>query len=117
MLPNCYTVTHLKCVRLFNKLNKELFGGVLFQFRNIYIRHMCDDDMFALTEESTKLQCNLHIEEEFPTYEVFKMIFAHEMLHNYQWVEYGLMDHSRKQFLSWKNRFAKFGIELKINYY
>ena len=101
-------------------LNAAVFDGVVPKFSNIEIKG--HRGQFAATVQDYRKRnpeercCHLQINPSFPTFKIFLVILAHEMIHAWEWVVNGKMTHG-KTFFQWREKLAEQGIPLTKEYH
>ena len=111
-LKTFYPTKHL-ITRWFNILNEEIFNNKIYPFHEIEIiqKKGCHAEHIPFEEEGGKMYGVLSIADRFINKNEFLFTLAHEMVHQWQWMEFGRTSHG-ESFWKWKNRFAKFEIPL-----
>lgn len=99
----------------FSILNDLIFDGKVKPFQKInYIettKHHWGSCLGNTSKTGIRF-CNLTIMQIFPSFIIFITVLAHEMVHNYQWVEFGIADHN-KTFKDWKEKFESVHLKLE----
>ena len=108
-----FVVTERKVQIWFNIINKVLFKNSLPKFCEINIVN--SDEYQAMCECSDDGYYKLLICESFKNKKNFVEIMSHEMIHLYEWIEYGRMTHG-KNFFAWKQKMEKYGLKLYRTY-
>lgn len=116
-----YVITKWKVTYWFNHINKLVFNNKLPKFKDIIIEELYDKVKFIMAEcecfERSNPYAHLHVNTTFKNIQFFIQILAHEMVHLYQWIFEGRLNHSKKNFLDpWKDKFAAHGIDLRVSY-
>ena len=119
-----YMSSKRKATYWFNILNREVFNSKLTKFRNVIITenlHNKKGKIFAECEGFYDLNekpiADLHLTDKFKSVQQFISILGHEMIHLYQWIYEGSMNHSKQNFFRpWEEKFAKHGIKLATIY-
>lgn len=118
--PGEYIATFKDIRQWHSILNAAVFGGVVPKFGDIEIKFR--RGQFASAVEDNKKRnpddrcCPLRISPCFPSFKVFIIILAHEMIHAWEWVVIGRMSHG-KTFFQWKEKLAEQGIPLNKRYH
>ena len=100
-------------------INDELFKGRLPDFHEIEIRrrHGCwAECMVYITDCGETHKYVLSLNHRMNSKKHFIQILAHEMVHLWQFMNYGSMDHG-ESFKSWKETFQEHDILLRIDRY
>lgn len=118
-MPFPYFSTKRKVTYWFNILNQEIFKSSLPKFQKVSIIE--DFHYFAesegLYDKTDRPVVDLLIKDKFKDIKQFISILAHEMIHLWQWIEHGSLNHSKKTFFDpWKTVFLKHDIQLKQTY-
>ena len=119
-----YIATKRKVTYWFNILNKEIFDGELTNFRNIHIKDNLQykkGKIFAECEgcytNNKQPIADLYLTTNFKNIQQFLSVMAHEMIHLYQWIFEGSMNHNKISFLQpWLDKLKKHGIKLTVYY-
>ena len=98
-----------------NILNEENFNNVIPPSYDISIKrlHDCHAEHIGWTHGDLiygelKIDCYFYNKSEF----IYTL--AHEMIHQWQWMEMNKTDHG-KSFMKWKNKLEKFEIPLGVS--
>ena len=107
-----YPTKHL-VTRWFNILNEEIFNNQIHPFHEIEIKRKqgCHAEHIPFEDSNGNIYGELSISNRFINKNEFLYVLAHEMVHQWQWMELGRTSHG-DSFWKWKNRFAKFEIPL-----
>ncbi len=110
MTPSKHLVT-----RWTNILNEEIFNNALHPFKTIEIKrkHNCHAEYIGRCKNGY-LFGELSISQSFMNKTYFIYTLAHEMVHQWQWMEIGKVDHGQT-FLKWKTKMNKFEIPLGVS--
>ena len=98
-----------------NILNKEIFNDKLYPFKVVEIKRK--QDCYAdYTGHCKKgyLFGELSISKTFINKTYFIWTLAHEMVHQWQWMEYEKVNHG-KSFMKWKSKLNQFEIPLGVS--
>jgi len=109
-----YVTTFEDCVRWFRIINRELFGGVLPNVDVIDIRWRRGSYAFYVYDDWGDLT-TLAMNKKYKNKQFFVEVLAHEMIHHYQYIFSGKVDHG-VSFFEWQNKFKKKGLNLVIEY-
>ena len=101
--------------RWFNIFNNEIFNNTIHPFHDIEIKRKqgCHAETCAEEDKNGNVYGTLSISERFINKNEFLYTLAHEMIHQWQWIELNQLDHG-KTFWKWKNKLAQFEIPLTI---
>jgi len=110
-LKSFFPTKHL-ITRWFNILNEEIFNNKIYPFYDIEIiqKKGCHAEHIPL-EHGGKIYAILSIADRFINKNEFLFTLAHEMVHQWQWMQLYRSDHGQS-FWKWKNRLAQFEIPL-----
>lgn len=102
------------CRELFRNINKQVFNNELKMpaFRLVYSGAFWGECTGNLDDYS---KCTIKMNKSFLSKRLFVYTLAHEMVHQWEWLNYGDMTHGPKFFI-WKNELSKFGIVLSRKY-
>ena len=109
-----YPSKHL-VTRWMNILNEEIFNNSLYQFNTIEIKrkHDCHAEYTGRCKNGYFFG-ELSISSSFMNKGYFIYTLAHEMIHQWQWMETGKVDHGQT-FMKWQKRLEKFEIPLGVS--
>jgi hypothetical protein len=98
----------------FSLLNKHVFNNELKMPKFIIRRTrgywgMCEG------MELGKEDVNIVVSTYMPSIRFMVMVLAHEMVHQWEWVNNGTMTHG-PGFFSWRDQLSEYGVPLKIAY-
>ena len=98
-----------------NILNEEIFDNVIHPFYDISIKrlHDCHAEHIGWTHGDL-VYGELSIDCYFYNKSEFIYTLAHEMIHQWQWMEQNKTDHGRS-FMKWKSKLNKFEIPLGVS--
>jgi hypothetical protein len=102
--------------RWFNILNEEIFNNTIHPFYEIEIKRKqgCHAEHIPLEDGCGNIYATLSINENFINKNEFLYTLAHEMIHQWQWMELNQSDHG-KTFWKWKSKLAQFEIPLGVS--
>ena len=102
------------CREVFRSINKQVFNNELKMpsFRLVYSGAFWGECTGDLDDYS---KCKIKMNKSFLSKRLFVYTMAHEMVHQWEWLNYGDMTHGPKFFI-WRNELAKFGIVLSRKY-
>ena len=108
-IPSKHAVT-----RWTNILNEEIFNNKIHPFKDIEIRrrHGCHAEHIGI-DAGYYVFGELSMNNWFWNKSEFIYTIAHEMIHQYQWMNYHKTDHGRT-FMKWKDKLRKFDIPLGV---
>ena len=110
MTPSKHLVT-----RWMNILNEEIFNNAIHPFKTIEIKRKQDCHAeYTGRCKNGYLFGELSISQSFMNKTYFIYTLAHEMVHQWQWMEIGKVDHGQT-FLKWKTKMNKFEIPLGVS--
>ncbi len=98
-----------------NILNEEVFDNIIYPFYDISIKrlHDCHAEHIGWTHGDL-IYGELSIDCYFYNKTEFIYTLAHEMIHQWQWMEINKTDHGRS-FMKWKTKLNKFEIPLGVS--
>tara|TARA_Y100001963_G_scaffold48655_1_gene68410 strand:- start:948 stop:1349 length:402 start_codon:yes stop_codon:yes gene_type:complete len=98
-----------------NILNEEIFDNIIHPFYDISIKrlHDCHAEHIGWTHGDL-VYGELSIDCYFYNKSEFIYTLAHEMIHQWQWMEKNKTDHGRS-FMMWKSKLNKFEIPLGVS--
>ena len=110
-----YHTTVEDCMKWFRIINRELFQNTLAPVNEIDIRwrrgthayYVCTTDTKDPTYTYTKLCMN----KRYKSKKFFVEVLAHELVHHYQFLYEGRIDHG-DSFVDWAETFSKKGLRL-----
>lgn len=107
--PTKYLIT-----RWTNILNVEIFDNKIHPFKDIEIRrrHGCHAEHIGI-DNGNYLFGVLSMNHLFLNKAYFIYTIAHEMVHQWQWMQLNRTDHG-KSFMKWKSKLNKFEIPLGV---
>lgn len=109
-----------KIRRIYNRLNKLLFNGLLPKSKEVafvIFEEDGDSDAWAYCEyDDTTEKFTLHFSDEIDNDKFLEQVIAHEMVHMTQQLSYNCMSHGKKTFFNWKEKFESFDIDLSSEY-
>ena len=101
--------------RWFNIFNEEIFDDKINPFHEIEIKRKQGCHAEHIGEyDDTYLYGTLSMNERFNDKNEFLFTLAHEMVHQWQWMNLTRSDHG-ESFWKWKSRLAKFEIPLGVS--
>ena len=101
--------------RWFNIFNEEIFDDKINPFHEIEIKRKQGCHAEHIGEHDGKyLYGTLSMNERFNDKNEFLFTLAHEMVHQWQWMNLIRSDHG-ESFWKWKSRLAKFEIPLGVS--
>ena len=108
-IPSKHAVT-----RWTNILNEEIFNNKIHPFKDIEIRrrHGCHAEHIGI-DAGHFVYGELSMNNWFWNKSEFIYTLAHEMVHQFQWMNYHKTDHGRT-FMKWKDKLRKFDIPLGV---
>mgnify|MGYP001198798101 FL=1 len=114
-IKNFIPTKHL-ITRWFNILNEEIFNNEIYPFHEIEIKRKqgCHAEHIPFEEHDGKIYAVLSISDRFINKNEFLFTLAHEMVHQWQWMNLYKSDHG-ESFWKWKSRLAKFEIPLGVS--
>jgi len=109
-IPSKHAIT-----RWTNILNEEIFNNKIHPFKDIEIRrrHGCHAEHIGIDAEHF-VYGELSINNSFWNKSEFLYTLAHEMIHQWQWMEINKTNHGRT-FMKWKNKLNRFEIPLGVS--
>lgn len=106
--------TQSDCAEVFNNINRQVFYGelILPTFKLLY-----SSDYWGMCVGSwdDPAGCTIHINKSFLSKRLFINTVAHEMVHQWEWLNYEHMTHGNTFFV-WRKPLAEFGITLSRLY-
>ncbi len=98
------------CREMFRNINKQVFNNELSMpnFRLVYSKDywgMCVGNF------EDPARCTIHMNKSFLSKRLFIDTMAHEMVHQWEWLNNDNMTHG-PQFFLWREELSKFGIHL-----
>ena len=101
--------------RWFNIFNNEIIDNKIHPFHNIEIKRKlgCHGEVVGEEDKKGNVFGTLSISGRFTNKNEFLYTLAHEMVHQWQWMELNQLDHG-KTFWKWKNKLAQFEIPLSL---
>ena len=98
-----------------NILNEEIFNNIIHPFYDITIKrkHDCHAEYTGHCKNGYFFG-ELSISTSFMNKGYFIYTLAHEMIHQWQWMETGKVDHGQT-FMKWQKRLDKFEIPLGVS--
>ncbi len=98
-----------------NILNEEVFNNIIYPFYDISIKrlHDCHAEHIGWTHGDL-IYGELSIDCYFYNKTEFIYTLAHEMIHQWQWMQLNKTDHGRS-FMKWKTKLNKFEIPLGVS--
>ncbi len=98
-----------------NILNEEVFNNIIYPFYDISIKrlHDCHAEHIGWTHGDL-VYGELSIDCYFYNKTEFIYTLAHEMIHQWQWMQLNKTDHGRS-FMKWKTKLNKFEIPLGVS--
>ena len=98
-----------------NILNEEVFNNIIYPFYDISIKrlHDCHAEHIGWTHGDL-VYGELSIDCYFYNKTEFIYTLAHEMIHQWQWMQLNKTDHGRS-FMKWKTKLHKFEIPLGVS--
>ena len=114
-LKTFYPTKHL-ITRWFNILNENIFNSEVYPFYSIEIKrkHGCHAEHIPYVDCNKNIYGVLSISDRFINKNEFLFTLAHEMIHQWQWMQLNKTDHGRT-FMKWKNKLNKFEIPLGVS--
>jgi len=113
-----YVINKAMVTYWYNVINDEVFGGILPKAEYIEIkrRHGCWGECLSVDPSIRKpyRRFGISLSDYMKSFRHFLKTLAHEMVHAYQWFIHGHMTHG-KTFFEWKERLAKFNINLTLS--
>ena len=108
-IPSKHAVT-----RWTNILNEEIFNNKIHPFKDIEIRrrHGCHAEHIGW-ESGPFVYGELSMNNWFWNKSEFIYTIAHEMIHQWQWMQFNKTNHGRS-FMKWKDKLRKFDIPLGV---
>ena len=99
--------------RWFNILNEEIFNNIIHPFHDIEIKRKqgCHAEHIPFEDGYGTIYAMLSINKKFNDKNEFLYTLAHEMIHQWQWMQLGRTSHGNS-FWKWKNKLAQFEIPL-----
>jgi len=99
--------------RWFNILNEEVFNNIIHPFHDIEIKRKqgCHAEHIPFEDGYGTIYAMLSINKKFNDKNEFLYTLAHEMIHQWQWMQLGRTSHGNS-FWKWKNKLAQFEIPL-----
>ena len=120
MVQSCHIEDHKfrptqsDCVEVFNNINRQVFYGELKlpRFRLLYSK-----DYWGMCVGSwdDPAGCTININKSFLSKRLFINTVAHEMVHQWEWLNHEHMTHGTTFFV-WRKPLAEFGITLSRSY-
>jgi hypothetical protein len=110
-----FDTTVEKCYEWIRILNEEIFDGKLTEILEIDIRwrrkawayYEYDED----SKDPTISKLRLLMNKRYRSEKFFVEILAHELIHHYQFLYHGIVDHG-PTFFSWKEKLEQKGLNL-----
>jgi predicted metal-dependent hydrolase len=100
----------------FRILNHEIWQGQLPMFNTIQIRPFVKNWAMCIEDTDTpQTKYRLAIDIEFPSFELFVNVLAHEMIHLHQFINHEDDEHD-DSFWKWESKFASHGLKLEQVY-
>jgi|TARA_R110002096_G_scaffold38193_1_gene105650 hypothetical protein len=98
-----------------NILNEEIFNNIIHPFHDITIKrkHDCHAEHIGW-EHGEYVFGELSMDSKFLNKSYFIYTLAHEMIHQWQWMQLNKTDHG-KSFMKWKNKLNQFEIPLGVS--
>ena len=102
--------------RWFNIFNSEIFNNNIHPFNDIEIKRKqgCHAEHIPFEDSYGNIYATLSINKKFFNKNEFLYTLAHEMIHQWQWMNLYKSDHG-ESFWKWKSRLAKFEIPLGVS--
>lgn len=98
-----------------NVLNEEIFNDSIHPFKTVEIKRKYDCHAeYTGRCKNGYLYGELSIAKTFMNKAEFIYTLAHEMVHQWQWMEIGKVDHGQT-FLKWKPKMKQFEIPLGVS--
>jgi hypothetical protein len=113
-----YRVTNDAVKYWFRIINHEVWNDKLPMFNTIHIRPfvknwaMCIED----TDNPNETKYRLSIDIEFPSFQLFLNVLAHEMVHLYQFTQKDESEHHGDSFWKWEFILKSHGLTLSEVY-
>jgi len=113
-ITGSFSPTMSDVVYWYDYLNVLLFKNELPELNQIEIRDFRDFWAEAYCEQDgEKVKNSLRIEKDFNTFKQFLEVLAHEMVHIWEFKNFGRMGHA-KRFKSWEAKFKPVGLDLFV---
>ena len=98
-----------------NILNEEIFNNIIHPFHDITIKrkHDCHAEHIGW-EHGEYVFGELSMDSKFLNKSYFIYTLAHEMIHQWQWMQLNKTDHG-KSFMKWKSKLNQFEIPLGVS--
>lgn len=111
-----FRVTNDSVKYWFRILNHEIWQDDLPMFDTIQIRPFVKNWAMCIEDtDKPKTKYRLAINIEFPTFELFVNVLAHEMIHLYQFMSGQDGEHD-DSFWVWQSKFSEHGLKLEQAY-
>lgn len=100
----------------YDVINKEVFEGKLPRINQVEVRrrHGCWAEIEAYEMPDSVNGFILSMNNKLWSKRHFLRVLAHEMVHIYEWINYGRMTHHTESFTKWVEPLAKLGIKLEV---
>lgn len=106
--------------QIYNAVNNAVFDGKLVRPK-LVVRDYTKRNMWGECEGWLKgsrwgapYTSVIRIERQFPNLKKLIAAVAHEMVHQWEWENYGVMTHGHKTFFFWEEKLRSKGIRLSI---
>jgi len=111
-----FFVTKHLITRWFNIMNEEIFNNKIYPFYTIDIKRKqgCHAEHISHEDNNGSIYGELSISDRFINKNEFLYTLAHEMVHQWQWMNLYTSNHGQS-FWKWKNRLSKFEIPLGVS--
>jgi hypothetical protein len=102
------------CREVFRNINRNVFNNELRMpnFRLVYSQEYWGECVGDLGDSA---KCTIKMNKSFLSKRLFVYTLAHEMVHQWEWLNNETMTHG-PQFFQWRNEMSKFGIVLSRKY-
>lgn len=116
-----FKATHDDAVIVWTALNHAVFGGILVMPEKFIVQDRKNWDFWGECEGWQRgsrwgehyTKC-IRIQKVQPNAKRFIDVMAHEMVHQYEWEQQGVMTHGQKTFFVWRDKLAEKGIPLTV---
>ena len=97
-------------------MNEEIFNNKIYPFYTIDIKRKqgCHAEHISHEDNNGSIYGELSISDRFINKNEFLYTLAHEMVHQWQWMNLYTSNHGQS-FWKWKNRLSKFEIPLGVS--
>ena len=111
---NIFKPTIADCREIFRNINRNVFNDELSmpKFRLVTSADFWGECAGSLDDSGL---CTIKLNKIFPSKRLFIVTMAHEMVHQWEWLNYESMSHG-KTFFVWRNELKKYNIPLNRAY-